>query len=417
MDHIQPQAPDKGQDQHRSQHTSTNFEDADGCGAAPLSPHLMSTVDNLVISPASSSIGSPSRDFADDAPANPFRLDFDEDRDERSTPLYKDAVLNGDDDDNHSTHSNNLSRVSLSSSRSNDGSNTMDYSEVGPEQNDFDLAPVNLNRIPSLSLSNHSGYDTDEDEDGVLRRFHDQAKSALRLSMSVSLRSDDDDESVYSAVNTSADVDDENQRRNDADALTGRCSRNQGEKNNRARKKKKSATDRIRDAIHGMRKAHQDAQLQRSTRRFLAMSEGNRTAQSFTEALCLSPWCDFSYGRGMALMMGVLFILVAVAIALSKLGHSAGGIWTCTLGITVVLVRRFWVPLYWLVWGQFVEKRRRRNIQMYDTLNGERPSGLQMSVQNFERVQDYDDGAIEFTDAAVESRNPEVNDSTSGVLA
>jgi hypothetical protein len=44
-------------------------------------------VDNLVVSPASSSIGSPSRDFArngsvhdDEAPINPFL--FDDDRDE-----------------------------------------------------------------------------------------------------------------------------------------------------------------------------------------------------------------------------------------------------------------------------------------------------------------------------------------------
>ncbi|KAL7517891.1 hypothetical protein ACHAWX_002766 [Stephanocyclus meneghinianus] len=411
MDHSQPQSGNQGHRQH-SQHTNGN-DDADGYGGVvPLSPNLMSTVENIVISPASSSIGSSSHDFANDAPPNPFRLDFDDDRHERNTPPYKDVALS-DDEDNHSTHSNSLSRVSLSSSNSNMGNIATEGGELGTEQNDVvDPAPVELNRIPSLTLSPHSGYDTDEDEDGVLRRFHDQAKSALRHSMSMSLRSDDDDdESVYSAVNASLDADDEKHRRNNG-------SSHHGEKNNGTRKKKKRPADLIKNAIHGMRKAHRDAQLQRSTRRFLAMSEGNRTAQSFAEAVCLSPWCDFSYGRGLAVMMGVLFILVALAVALSKFGHLAGGIWTCTLGIALVFVRRFWVPLYWLVWGQFVEKRRRRNIQLYDTLNGERPSGLQMSVQNFERVQDYDDGDIGFTDdEAVESGNSNVNDSASGVLA
>lgn len=363
-------------------------------GAESLSPRHMSAPETLIISPSSSSIGSPSQlnnSASDrDAPINPFRMEFDDDRDERDSPLYNNAA-----DDKQSTH-NNLSRAALSP-------NTNDTSE-GPEQNS-DHAMIGLHRIPSLSLSTYSGYDTEEDEDGVLKRFHDQAKNSLR--MNLSLRSDDDDDSVYSAVNTSADVNEE----------TSRSSSSHGGK--ATRKKKKRPADRIKSAIHGMRKAHEDAQRLRSTRQFLAMSEGNRSAHSFTEAICLSPWCDFSYGRGMAVMLSVLFVLVTVTFALIKLEHLAGGIWTFILGITVILVRRFWVPIYWLVWGQFVEKRRRRNMQRYDTLNGERErtASVEMAVQNFE-MQHHDESEVEFTDEVAEYGEVTNNDSQSlGELA
>lgn len=362
MDHSKPQC---GSEQNRrySSPTKGSSSVANDGESAALSPHRTSMVDNLVVSPASSSIGSPSCDFArngsvhdDEAPINPFL--FDDDRDEC----------------NYSANSqNNLSRASLASSKSNADSHATVNNETQTEQD------LTLNRVPSLNLSTYSGYDTDEDEDGVLRRFHDQARSSLQITLS--LRSDDD-ESVYSAVNTSADIDEGNLHRNHSDASIFRSSSSHGE--NRTRKKKKKPTDHIKDAFHGMRKAHRDAQRLKSTRRFLAMSEGNRTAHSFTEAICLSPWCDFSYGRGLALMMSVLCFLVGLAILLSKFGHLAGGIWTCVLGITILLVRRFWVPIYWLVWGQFVEKRRRRNMQLYDSLNGERTGGVELSMQDGE---------------------------------
>jgi hypothetical protein len=353
--------------------------------AEPRTPRHMPAPETLVISPASSSLGSPSQlhdssphDGA--VPMNPFRLDFDDDRDERDSPLYNTAMMNDDGTTQSAQSNNNLSRTSF------------------PNEEQAAENTIRLNRVPSLSLSTYSGYDTDEDEDGVLKRFHDQAKSTTRMmQLNTSL---DDDESVYSAVNT-----EENEEPG------SRSSSSHGGMSRKKKKKKKPA-DRIKDAIDGMRKAHEDARRQRSTRQFLAMSEGNRSAHSFTEAICLSPWCDFSSGRGMMAMVAVLFLLVSVVVTLIKFEHLAVGVWTLILGIVVILIRRFWVPIYWLVWGQFVEKRRRRNMQRYDTLNGQ--ASVEMAVQNFEKVQDYDEREIEFGDEAVDEAN---GNSTTGELA
>lgn len=385
MDHSQPQCGN-GQQRHSTHSPSMKGEDIlNHDEVEPRTPRHMSAPETLVISPASSSLGSPSQlhdstphDSA--VPMNPFRLDFDDDRDERDSPLYNTAMMNDDGTTQSAQSNNNLSRTSF------------------PNEEQAAENTIRLNRVPSLSLSTYSGYDTDEDEDGVLKRFHDQAKSTTRMmQLNTSL---DDDESVYSAVNT-----EENEEPG------SRSSSSHGGMSRKKKKKKKPA-DRIKDAIDGMRKAHEDARRQRSTRQFLAMSEGNRSAHSFTEAICLSPWCDFSSGRGMMAMVAVLFLLVSVVVALIKFEHLAVGVWTLILGIVVILIRRFWVPIYWLVWGQFVEKRRRRNMQRYDTLNGQ--ASVEMAVQNFEKVQDYDEREIEFGDEAVDEAN---GNSTAGELA
>jgi hypothetical protein len=385
MDHSQPQCGN-GQQRHSTHSPSMKGEDIlNHDEAEPRTPRHMPAPETLVISPASSSLGSPSQlhdssphDGA--VPMNPFRLDFDDDRDERDSPLYNTAMMNDDGTTQSAQSNNNLSRTSF------------------PNEEQAAENTIRLNRVPSLSLSTYSGYDTDEDEDGVLKRFHDQAKSTTRMmQLNTSL---DDDESVYSAVNT-----EENEEPG------SRSSSSHGGMSRKKKKKKKPA-DRIKDAIDGMRKAHEDARRQRSTRQFLAMSEGNRSAHSFTEAICLSPWCDFSSGRGMMAMVAVLFLLVSVVVTLIKFEHLAVGVWTLILGIVVILIRRFWVPIYWLVWGQFVEKRRRRNMQRYDTLNGQ--ASVEMAVQNFEKVQDYDEREIEFGDEAVDEAN---GNSTTGELA
>jgi hypothetical protein len=101
----------------------------------------------------------------------------------------------------------------------------------------------------------------------------------------------------------------------------------------------------------------------------------------------------------MVIMFASALLCILVAVALGGSGHITGGICTVTISIVIILVRRFWVAIYWLVWGQFLEKRRRRNMQVYDTLNGENPGGLEIPVQEFESVQDFDDvdGEVEFT--------------------
>lgn len=357
MDQSQPQCG-SGQQRHSLHSSSKKMDQTNQDGAEPRSPSRhMSAPETLLISPASSSLGSPSQINESgindhDVPMNPFRLDFADDRDETDSPVHNNY------DDNQSAHSNNMSR----------------------EEEQSAIHTIGLQKTPSLSLSTYSGYDSEEDEDGVLKRFHDQAKSSLAMNLSL-----DDDESVYSAVNTEEGG-----------------SRSSSSHGGRSRKKKRPA-DRIKDAIHGMRKAHLDAQRQRSTRQFLAMSEGNRSAHSFTEALCLSPWCDFSSGRGMISMLGVICILTAVVTALIKFEHLAGGVWTLILGIAIILIRKFWPAISWLAYGQFVEQRRRRNMQRYDTLNGEheRTTTLEMGVQNnLEAVQDHGEDEIQFRDDA-----------------
>ena len=307
----------------------------------------------------------------------------------------------GDCDDDRNEH-NNISIESIDGGNdSAQYNNDTPRSPISSTLSDADIYnddsiqksdhAIGLQRVPSLSLSTYSGYDTEEDEDGVIRRFHDQARSSLH--MNLSLCSDDDD-SVYSAVNT------EDSERTARSGGFGA-----------GRKKKKRPADHIKDAIHGMRKAHNDAQRQRSTRQFLAMSEGGRTAHSFTEAICLSSWCDFNSGRGMVVMLGVLIILVAVVVALIKFEHLTGGVWTLILGLVVILLRRFWVPVYWLVWGQFVEKRRRRNMQKYDSLYGGRGR-----AENFEKP-DRDENESELNEKAEELENDMSNNEVSGELA
>ena len=229
------------------------------------------------------------------------------------------------------------------------------------DQNDSDHIIEIVQTLPSLSLIG-SGYDTEEDDDGVLKRFHDQANSSLQLNLGPV----NDDDSPHSPNS------DQSTKHNDN--IT----------DGTQRKKMKPTADRIKDVIDGMRTAHENAQRQRSTRQFLAMSEGRITAHSFTEIICLSSWCDFYSGRGNAVMVAILFILVSVVYALIRFEHFAGGIWTLVLGITVIIIRRFWVQIYWLVWGQFIEKRRRSNVQRYDALNEEmnRTNSDEMSSQN-----------------------------------
>jgi hypothetical protein len=324
--------------------------------------------------------------------------DLDDDRDERDSPsLFNDPMMNDYNDVNNGT--------AAQSTQQSDNSST---SRTHQEQTSTDA--IRLNTNPSLSLStSYSGYDTEEDEDNILKRFHDQttisSKSILMLNTSL----DGDEDSVYSAVHTEEE---------EEDTTTPNGSSHHGKSR---KNKKKKPTDVIKSAIQGMRKAHEEAKRQRSTRQFIAMTEGHRTASSFTEAICLSPYCDFSSQRGMITMMAVLILLTAVVVALIKLEHLAGGVWTFVVGIVILFVRRFWVPIYWLVWGQFVEKRRRRNMARYDTLNGgERENGsrsasgeIRMGVQNdnFEKVQDYDESEMEF----VEETND--NNSTLGELA
>lgn len=350
-----------------------------------------SSLDDIVISP---SMGEEYKLYDVDGsttPINPFRLDNNGHSESYHDKANTEDKMNG----SHSLDSEeDLADISISSPQStqqNAGGNTME---------DLENDPPDLTRNPSLSLSAYSGYDSEEDEDGILGRYGIQVLASTSNAV-LGMRSHDDDESVYSAVNTSAEMDDENDHRlrsNTSDTSFSRSSSSNGGSRN-PRRKKKRPRDRIKDAINGMRRAHQDAQRQRSTRRFLAMSEGTQTPHSFTETICLSPWCDFSSGRGMVIMFASALLCILVAVALGGSGHITGGICTVTISIVIILVRRFWVAIYWLVWGQFLEKRRRRNMQVYDTLNGENPGGLEIPVQEFESVQDFDDvdGEVEFT--------------------
>eukprot|EP00956_Cyclotella_meneghiniana_P003627 scaffold4432_cov76-Cyclotella_meneghiniana.AAC.4 len=273
--------------------------------------------------------GSPVREFNDNSHGTQF--------DDHEKPRYTDLS----DDGNNSIQSDEPNfQLYPSESDSNNIDNEQD-------QNDSDHIEMGQ-AIPSLSLIG-SGYDTEEDDDGVLKRFHDQANSSLQLNLGP-LNDDHHLHSPNSELST-------NQNGNVTDGTQ--------------RKKRKPTADRIKDVIHGMRTAHENAQRQRSTRQFLAMSEGRITAHSFTEIVCLSSWCNFDSGRGMAVMIAILFILVSVVYALIRFEHYAGGIWTFVLGITVITIRRFWVQIYFLVWGQFIENRRRRNVQRYDALNEE----------------------------------------------
>jgi len=224
-----------------------------------------------------------------------------------------------------------------------------------------------------LSLSIYCCDANEEDEEGVLMRYGSHGHLA-----------DQDNESIYSApCRTRTNASDESHRQSIVDKdLT--------------HEDKKIPREKIKDAINGMRRADENAQLQRSTRRFLAMSEAQRTPQTLTQTICLSPWCDFSHGRGMALMLGAVSLCLITAVVLGSQGRLGLGIGTSISGVSIILVRRFWVPLYWLVWGQFVEKRRRRNMQLYDTLHGDH-RGRALSVLNITSVENIDDREIEFS--------------------
>ncbi|KAL7469552.1 hypothetical protein ACHAXS_009805 [Conticribra weissflogii] len=239
----------------------------------------------------------------------------------------------------------------------------------------------------SLNLSVLSGYDTEEDEDGVLRRYGNHVLASTKNAIAI-MRSDDEEDSVYSAVNQSTDDVDENENRARIHSSQSSLSRSSSTSGS-GRKKSKGTLGRIRGIINGMRRAHEDARLHRSTRRFLAMSEGQRTAQGWTESICLSPWCDITTGRGGALMSGLLTLCAIVAGALGKGGHLTWGIWIAVFGVLIILIKVFWVPIHWLVVGQFLEKRRRQNMQVYETLNGGNPGGIEIPVQNVDGDEGY----------------------------
>lgn len=348
------------------------------------SPRAFSSADSVVISPASSSLGaSPPHDFTsidfspdddeDDAPMNPFRLNFDEEGNNFDTSTAFDGA-------------DKVDKTDGVEGSDRDNENIENGADNGRE------SPTH-----SLNLSVLSGYDTEEDEDGVLRRYGNHVLASTKNAIAI-MRSDDEEDSVYSAVNQSADDIEENEintngnsnrpnraRINSSQSSLSRSSSTSGS----GRRKPKGTLGKIRGVINGMRRAHKDARLHRSTRRFLAMSEGQRTAQGWTESVCLSPWCDITTGRGIALMFGALSLCVLVAGALGKGGHLTWGIWIVVIGAIIILIKVFWVPLHWLVVGQFLEKRRRQNMQVYETLNGGNPGGIEIPVQNVDERDVY----------------------------
>lgn len=380
---------------------NANNTDADN----KSSPRRYSSIDDLVISPASSSLcESPPQGFSaceahgvdddEDGPINPFRLDFENEQNnfEINRSYHSSNSLNG---------GGNKNQPLQTMIRQNNGV----HEDDDDGNNGGRTSPTN-----SLSLSVLSGYDTEEDEDGVLRRYGSHVLASTKNAI-MGVRSDDDEDSVYSAINQSADIAYEDDDAESNNVGNGSTHNNSHHSSNRARldsrfsrsssssggggnggrrkQKDKGLRDRIRDVINGMRRAHEDARLHRSTRRFLAMSEGQRTAQGWTESVCLSPWCDFTTGRGVALMFGALTLCVMVAGALGKGGHLGWGIWIGVIGIVIILIKVFWVPIHWLVVGQFMEQRRRRNMQVYDNLNGENPGGVEIPVQDFEREREF----------------------------
>mmetsp|Transcript_8347 Transcript_8347/g.15239 ORF Transcript_8347/g.15239 Transcript_8347/m.15239 type:complete len:102 (-) Transcript_8347:9-314(-) len=80
---------------------------------------------------------------------------------------------------------------------------------------------------------------------------------------------------------------------------------------------------------------------------------------------------------------------VLVASALGKGGHLTWGIWIIVIGAGTILMKVFWVPIHWLAVGQFLEKRRRQNMQVYETLNGGNPGGIEIPVQNVNERDEY----------------------------
>mmetsp|Transcript_15913 Transcript_15913/g.33281 ORF Transcript_15913/g.33281 Transcript_15913/m.33281 type:complete len:419 (-) Transcript_15913:47-1303(-) len=350
----------------------------------PSPTRAFSSVDNLVISPASSSLGaSPPHDFTSvdfspdddevDAPMNPFRLTFDREGNNFDTNTPFDSAEN------------------IDVTGGVEGSDRVNES-IENDANNGRESPTH-----SLNLSVLSGYDTEEDEDGVLRRYGNHVLASTKNAIAI-MRSDDEEDSVYSAVNQSTDdIEDNNMNTNgnsngpnrarihSSQSSLSRSSSTSGS----GRRKSKGTLGKIRGVINGMRRAHEDARLHRSTRRFLAMSEGQRTAQGWTESICLSPWCDITTGRGIALMFGALTMCVLVASALGKGGHLTWGIWIIVIGAGTILMKVFWVPIHWLAVGQFLEKRRRQNMQVYETLNGGNPGGIEIPVQNVNERDEY----------------------------
>lgn len=114
---------------------------------------------------------------------------------------------------------------------------------------------------------------------------------------------------------------------------------------------------------------------QRHAERALAIS-GTRGDKVL---LCLETWCDLWTNQGLCLAIGLIFLFVFayrtssvvdadnisvgddvdydeyVSDQITKLSHHRSK-WLLGLGITAILLRFFWWPIYWFMWGRRVEK-------------------------------------------------------------
>lgn len=146
----------------------------------------------------------------------------------------------------------------------------------------------------------------------------------------------------------------------------------------------------LRNVITGMRRAQSDSRRRRATRRFLALSEGRRSAcGARIERTCLSPWCDPGDGRGASLLAGSVVLLAVAAVVAAEVGHAGAGVGVFVGSAMVVLVRYFWAAIHWLVRGRFTEKRRQRVMELYDTLNGEHPGGIEIPTNQSGREMEF----------------------------
>mmetsp|Transcript_35301 Transcript_35301/g.51882 ORF Transcript_35301/g.51882 Transcript_35301/m.51882 type:complete len:365 (-) Transcript_35301:203-1297(-) len=113
--------------------------------------------------------------------------------------------------------------------------------------------------------------------------------------------------------------------------------------------------------------------------------------------LCLSAWCDLCEFRGMVLVLMFVIAIVGGYKWMEKEGVVLRHL-VMFLGIVLVLIRVFWWPIYWYLWGERVQRRRQATMELYDGLNGEAAAGCEITShiqRDYNNSFDYDEERLD----------------------